>query len=66
MARLPSWELAALVVVVVPRWATAALLGLPPQAATSRALPPIKMLSRATPRGFSGAVGVGGLAMASL
>ena len=57
-------ELAALVVVVVPRLATAALFGLLPQAATSRAPIAINtpiMGARRRPSGPAGTGGLGGL-----
>jgi hypothetical protein len=55
----------ALVVVVFPRWATEALFGLLPQAATSRAPLAIKTLMRPARR-LSGARGLGNLFMTSL
>jgi hypothetical protein len=59
----PPCELAALVVVVVPRWATAALFGLLPQAATSRAALAIKTPIKGARRRSSGTGGLGDLFM---
>jgi len=59
--------LLAFVVVVVPRWATPALVGLPPQAGSKRAAHPARTTLNRTVRGrLVQANGVGGLSMGSV